>query len=305
MIGDLHDLDEIEGALEIAEEIAIHALDMRRVEDHANGGMADGADDIASPPRKWFISMPAMARALSRLQAKGQTFVGDPRRRPGEVGNKAIDLHLARRIRIQRRSERRSVVRRAVGRRRSPRLNSRLQTFARARRRRASKAARGSSAGLPQTRQPATRPRSRTRDGDGGLRRRRPGREPRVLHAGKADRRGEVDLRERIAGAGARGKQRRLGRPEAEMGGVSAGSSSRLVSARRQSVPAAPLQEGTASVSRAARHRLVTRCSGTSERQSVPCGRLALRPWMRRGSASTPIGASPVATDFATWIIMR
>ena len=151
---------------------------------------------------------------------------------------------------------------------------------------------------LPQTMQPAARPRSRMRAArasciDGG----------RLANHGSCAPAKPIDAAKSICARGS------LDPALAGNSGASGDRKPRWAAYRRFQVKArlpsaaqpaaASFQEGMASVSRAARQRLVTRCPGTSPRQSDPCGRVALRPCMRRGSASTPIGDPPAATDFA------
>ena len=99
MVGDLHNLNEIEGAFKIAEQIAIHALYVRSVVNHADGRATDGARDFAAL-FKMVQQHPPQRMGVGRLQTQGQTFVADPRGGPSEVENKAVNLTLARRIRV-------------------------------------------------------------------------------------------------------------------------------------------------------------------------------------------------------------
>ncbi len=55
---------------------------------------------IAAPSSKWLSSMPGSVLRVRRLQTEAQSLVSRPRRRPGQIGDQAVELVLSRHIRI-------------------------------------------------------------------------------------------------------------------------------------------------------------------------------------------------------------
>ena len=218
MVRDLHDLDEVALALQAPEKVAVHALNVGGVEDHAYRRAPDRADDRAA-----FIEMRQQhARQRSRIgrleakrQAMGFRELGCQAQGVGED----FDLPFARTIRVLRRENRHllraelsgcvdgspqgafeprpGLVEIVVPKRRADLL-------ARA----ANDASRG-QASLDD------------RPGDRVLLGFRPRREPGILDASKSERRRKLDLSERVRGPGACRKQRNVQGPKAEMRGVS------------------------------------------------------------------------------------
>ena len=79
----------------MSQEIAIHALDVSGVVNHADGPPIDSPRDGAALS-KMVQQHPGQRARVGRLQTQDHALGGDAGSGPGEVGDKALNLGLAR-----------------------------------------------------------------------------------------------------------------------------------------------------------------------------------------------------------------